>query len=224
MNTIAFFDIAGTILAGNPWRSFLQHPRIDRRRIWLAYVRIAPVVLGRKLRLMTDTAFRHYWIIAMAHLLKGMSRAETRTIFEFVVREQMKDHDRHAVLARLKQHKANGDHVVLVSGLFDEMTQAFADYVGADAGIGSRLAYQEEICTGQITGPTCGGPVKLDFIRSYLQANGFDTDLSACHGYADSYSDHPLLEAVGHPTATFPDAELAALARRREWDIIGSGT
>ena len=43
--------------------------------------------------------------------------------------------------------------------------------------------------------------------------------MSECVAYADSSSDLPLLEAVGHPVAVNPDAKLAATARKRGWHV-----
>ncbi|TML58732.1 MAG: hypothetical protein E6G17_12090 [Actinobacteria bacterium] len=37
--------------------------------------------------------------------------------------------------------------------------------------------------------------------------------------YADSTSDLPMLEAVGHPVAVNPEGKLFAIARRRGWHV-----
>jgi phosphoserine phosphatase len=37
--------------------------------------------------------------------------------------------------------------------------------------------------------------------------------------YADSASDLPMLEAVGHPVAVNPETKLAAIARKRGWHV-----
>jgi phosphoserine phosphatase len=39
-------------------------------------------------------------------------------------------------------------------------------------------------------------------------------------GYADSYSDVPMLSAVAHPVATYPDDQLRAYAQQRQWEIF----
>ena len=40
------------------------------------------------------------------------------------------------------------------------------------------------------------------------------------YAYADSYTDVPLLERVGHPVAVYPDPQLAAHAQIWDWQII----
>ena len=44
-------------------------------------------------------------------------------------------------------------------------------------------------------------------------------DLKHSYAYADSYSDLPLLRAVGNPVAVSPDSALYRYARRRRWPI-----
>jgi hypothetical protein len=50
-------------------------------------------------------------------------------------------------------------------------------------------------------------------------ARSEDIDLSASYAYSDSMTDVPMLEAVGHPVVVNPDAELAAMAVERGWEI-----
>ena len=45
-------------------------------------------------------------------------------------------------------------------------------------------------------------------------------DLSKSWAYSDSFSDYPMLAAVGHPTATNPDARLRAIARSYDWPTL----
>ena len=52
----------------------------------------------------------------------------------------------------------------------------------------------------------------------WAAANGID--LAASYGYADSYSDLPLLEAVGNPVAVRPDVALFRHARKLRWNIV----
>ena len=49
----------------------------------------------------------------------------------------------------------------------------------------------------------------------YAASEGLDLEQSVA--YADSASDLPMLEAVGHPVAVNPEVKLATIARRRGW-------
>ena len=47
------------------------------------------------------------------------------------------------------------------------------------------------------------------------------TAASHSYAYADSYTDLPLLEWVGHAVAVYPDDELATHAQSQGWETIG---
>ena len=44
--------------------------------------------------------------------------------------------------------------------------------------------------------------------------------LEHCYFYSDSYTDLPMLEAVGYPRVVNPDLRLRRLARRRGWPVL----
>jgi phosphoserine phosphatase len=54
-------------------------------------------------------------------------------------------------------------------------------------------------------------------MRSLAQEEGID--LQASYAYSDSITDLPMLEVVGHPVVVNPDAELAAIAEERGWEM-----
>ena len=45
-------------------------------------------------------------------------------------------------------------------------------------------------------------------------------DLDESWAYTDSYSDHPMLAVVGHPTAVNPDLRLRSVARSYDWPVL----
>lgn len=216
----AFFDIAGTIVASNPWEYLFVHPQIAQDRVRQLRRRILPVWLGAKIGLVNDTLFRNRWINLMALIFQDWTQEQIVDVMGWVADQQLSNEVHQDVVARVAEHKQNGEHVVLVSGMFWELADGYAKRVGADAAIGTKLAYQDGICTGEITGEGCIGPRKLTYIHDYLEVNGFPTALSEHYGYADSFSDVPLLSAVGHPTATYPDNKLKAVAQEQHWAIL----
>jgi phosphoserine phosphatase len=54
-------------------------------------------------------------------------------------------------------------------------------------------------------------------MAAYAEAEGLS--LAESVAYADSSSDLPMLEAVGHPVAVNPEAKLATIARKRGWHV-----
>ncbi len=221
MSNIVFSDVAGTVIEGNPWDYIRQHPMYDEWQGQRQILKFLPIYLGHKINLVSDSAFRDKWLRTMAGALAGMTRQEISTLYADVLDNYMAHLYHDDVIARLKQHTENGASVVLVSGMFVEMVEMIADHIGAAGAIGSQMAYNTDgIATGGVDGATCVGARKLDFIRQYLQTHHPETDLSACYGYADSYSDRSLLSAVGHSVATYPDEGMRHIAESNGWEII----
>lgn len=217
---VAFFDIGGTVVKGEPWTYMVKHPQINKAQVRLAYVRLWPLWIAKRVGLMTDVLFRDYWLREMAWLLKGWSRAQTDALFDWILKDNMQDDFFPAILERIRQHKRNGERVVLVSGVFDVIAEHFARYVDADSAIGTKLSYENGVCTGKLAGITIAGDEKVTVILRYLQDNGLPTDLSQHYAYADSYSDLPMLSAVGHPVAVYPESQLRTVAVSRGWTMI----
>jgi phosphoserine phosphatase len=65
--------------------------------------------------------------------------------------------------------------------------------------------------------PPLVGEARSAWLRRYARQEG--VDLKHSYAYADSYSDLPLLRAVGNPVAVSPDSSLYRFARRRRWPI-----
>lgn len=219
---LAFFDIAGTLVSGNPWRGFLKYDGIDKTRLYMAYPRFLPFWWAKNLKIIPDSYFRQVWIREMARLLQGMSRDDVQLMFHWIVASHMRDAFRDDVVLRLKEHKANGDYVILVSGMFTELTQEFATYLGADAAVGTQLGFDESgLCNGKIVGEGCAGQLKADFLTQYVIKQGFSLDSHETFAYADSYSDIPLLSLANNAIVTYPDDGLVAVAQQKDWEIIG---
>ena len=218
----AFFDVAGTLVAGNPWRGLLKYEGMSRLRLYASYPLIVPPYWAKNAGLISDVRFRQIWIRQMAGLLRGMHRDETNTMFRWIASEFMRGEYQEDVVARLREHKQKGAYVLLVSGMFTPMTQAFAEAMGADAGIGTELEFDAQgVCTGHIDGEGCAGERKPMFIQRYLASQGLSVDGAHVIAYADSYSDVPLLDWADKAVATYPDDGLRAEVVERGWDVMG---
>jgi phosphoserine phosphatase len=86
------------------------------------------------------------------------------------------------------------------------------------SGIGTRSIVVDGRYTGELDGPFCYGPGKVEAMVELANWNGYELD--QCYAYSDSASDLPMLEAVGHPVAVNPDARLERHARRHGWPIV----
>jgi HAD superfamily hydrolase (TIGR01490 family) len=117
----------------------------------------------------------------------------------------------------IREHRAAGRRVYLISASPEEIVAPLARYLGVDEAIASRAMLDEE---GRYTGEVefySYGPFKAEAILEAAALHGID--LAASYAYSDSATDLPMLETVGHPVAVNPDRELARVARDRGWEV-----
>jgi alcohol-forming fatty acyl-CoA reductase len=91
-----------------------------------------------------------------------------------------------------------------IAGLFDEV-------------VASRLHVRDGRYSGFLEAPPLVGEARAAWLRRYAETAGANLDDS--YAYGDSYSDRPLLEAVGNPVAVNPDPHLYRHARSRRWAV-----
>jgi phosphoserine phosphatase len=81
----------------------------------------------------------------------------------------------------------------------------------------SRLHVRDGRCTGFLDRPPLVGEARAAWLAQYAEAA--DVNLASSFAYGDSYSDRPLLEAVGNPVAVNPDPRLYRHATRKRWAV-----
>ena len=216
----ALFDIDGTLTAsGVWWAAILASPDGNPlKKLWLRSTAMPQYMLS-KIGFASQAGFRNRWIRLMAWLMAGWTEAQVQAIYEQTISTCLIPNLRSDGWDILKQHKAAGHPVILVSTMFEGVANRFALHLGADAGLGSIVEFRHGRCTGQIVGETCSSGRKVDFARRYLAQHHPDLSLSECVAYADSRSDIPFLAGVGFPVATYPDEAMRAAAIEREWTI-----
>ncbi|HEU4422726.1 MAG TPA: HAD-IB family hydrolase [Pilimelia sp.] len=137
-----------------------------------------------------------------------------------IIRDQLGD----AILRRsypqairqVRKHRAVGHRTVLITGTIDVLVQPLAALF--DEVVASRLHLRDGRYSGFLDTPPLVGEARAEWLRRY--AEKADLDLSASYAYGDSYSDRPLLEAVGNPVAVNPDPHLYRHARSKRWEVV----
>lgn len=220
----AFFDVDGTLYTANMWRGLMQyassHGRANQARLY--FLRHIPLYYLRKLNLIDEETFRKPWILNLGGLLQGWSAEQGDAAFRWVAEQYIRPSARNDVIARLNQHLAQGHFVILVSGMIVPTLRCLADELKVSAAIGTEIEIVDGKYTGRVIPPACMGAEKERLTRNLLSARGIEIDFASSYAYADSISDTALFGMVGHPIAVYPDAKLAALARERSWEIIGT--
>ncbi|MDH5764816.1 MAG: HAD-IB family hydrolase [Gammaproteobacteria bacterium] len=119
--------------------------------------------------------------------------------------------------ARIRQHREQGDYIVIITATNSFVTGPIAEAFGVD----HLIATEPEIINGQYTGRVAGTPCfqhgKITKLNEWLEISG--KTLEGSYFYSDSHNDLPLLEQVSHPVAVDPDDQLKAIALERGWKI-----
>jgi HAD superfamily hydrolase (TIGR01490 family) len=120
-----------------------------------------------------------------------------------------------ASIRRVREHRAAGHRTILITAAAETFVQPLAPLF--DIVIGAELEERDGRYTGFMSAPPLVGEARAAWLRRYaLQEN---VELKHSYAYADSYSDLPLLRAVGNPVAVSPDSALFRYAKRRRWPI-----
>jgi HAD superfamily hydrolase (TIGR01490 family) len=212
----AFFDLDKTVIArasmvafsGPLHRAGLLSRRMLLRAAWGQLVYAQFGASPAKLAKMRDSVLR---------LTRGWDEAEISAI----VRETLVDVVEPIVfdeaLDLIREHRAAGRKVFIVSASPEEIVAPLAQFLGVDEALATRAELDAD---GHYTGRTeryCYGPEKVVAMEAAARRDGID--LSASYAYSDSATDLPMLEAVGHPVAVNPDRELLRAALARNWEV-----
>ena len=119
-------------------------------------------------------------------------------------------------VALFDEHKAAGRDVVIVSSSGEEVVGPIGEMLGVDHVIATRMVVEDGRYTGEIAFYAYGEG-KAQAVREMADDRGYD--LAQCWAYSDSYTDRPMLEAVGNPVAVNPDKALRRHAAEQGWRL-----
>ena len=118
---------------------------------------------------------------------------------------------------RLKNHIANNDKVVLVSGAMPDIIEPMADHLGVNQFLCSTPEVKDGKYTGNLLQQSIGDN-KSKLVKQYASVCGID--VKECAAYGDHITDMPMLEAVGHPCVVDPEENFAKVAKLKQLEII----
>ncbi len=119
-------------------------------------------------------------------------------------------------VALFDEHHAAGRDVVLVSSSGEEVVGPIGEMLGVDHVIATRMVVEDGRYTGEIEFYAYGEN-KAVAIREMAESRGYD--LAQSWAYSDSFTDRPMLEAVGNPVAVNPDKALRRHAAEQGWRL-----
>ncbi len=213
----AFFDLDKTVIAKASMvafgRPFYHGGLINRRTVLRAlYGELVYLHLGaseQKLNQIRESVLR---------LIKGWHSDRVRDIVAEAIEAIVEPIIFAEAADLIDWHREQGRLVVIVSASPEEIVTPLSRFLGADECIASRARVDDE---GRYTGKMqfyAFGPFKAEAMDTLAAERGID--LAASYAYTDSYTDLPMLEAVGHPVAVNPDRVLNRYAREHEFEVL----
>ncbi|MFM8154595.1 MAG: HAD family hydrolase [Actinomycetes bacterium] len=211
----AFFDLDKTILAKSSSfafaRPFYKEGLIGRADvIKSAYAQFVYLASGADHDQMES--MRQY----MSNLVTGWEVEKVQQIVAETLDTIVDPMVYEEALDLIAHHRMLGHQIIIISSSGTDVVEPIGQRLGADLAIGTQVAIEDGKYTGEILFYAYG-PGKAEAMRSLAAERGYD--LTECYAYSDSFTDVPMLEAVGHPVAVNPDTELRKLAVENDWPI-----
>lgn len=211
---VAVFDLEGTVIASNLIESFLWtrligHPQSN----WFGEIAALAAAAPRYLR--AEQHSRGEFIRSFMRRYAGASEAGLRRLVHDRLGDALLRRALPEAIRQIRAHRAAGHRTVLITGTADVLIESLSPLF--DEVVSSRLHARDGVLTGFLDAPPLVGESRVAWLRRFADTAGID--LPRSYAYGDSYSDRPLLEAVGNPVAVNPDPKLFRYAKRRGWRV-----
>lgn len=212
-NYIAFFDLDHTILNTSSGKiiggAALKHGIITRSK----YLEGVLFAVGVKLGIIDGKT-------ALPRMTNWLKDHTEQHIIEFarqIFNEVMKYAIRKDAVREIEFHRKNNARLVLLSASLSFICKPVIDFLRLDDLICTNMQVENNHFSGRPIGDICFGQEKV--ARSLAFIHERRSELRSAYFYTDSYTDLPMLEAVGFPMCVTPDRKLTATARERGWRI-----
>ncbi len=215
-------DLEGTLTTAQTWRALgaylVAHGR--GRAYRRMFARNLPWALMARSGILPIEVVRERWMLGLLNLFRGDAAESFAEASSWVVEHHLWPQRRPEVVAALRVHQAAGERLVLASGAFQPVVEAFARRLPqeirtpAPIAIGSPVAVREGRLDGGLDGPLNVGDAKA---RRLHEALGSERLYAA---YGDSGDDVPMLLLSDRPVAVYPDRVLRRTASDLGWSVF----
>ena len=213
----AFYDVDGTLIRTNIVHAFAYYAR-NQPTITGSLWKTAQTALSVPMFMIADRLSRKLFNELFYHYYAGQSEDRLIVLAEDLFDEVIRPSIYPGAKDLVEESRRAGCRQVLVSRGLDFTVRPLARYLGIEDIIANRLEFDRGYATGQLGRPFVAGATKATILRDFAAKH--DIDLTQSWGYSDSYSDYPMLAAVGRPTVVNPDLRLRATARSYDWPVI----
>jgi HAD superfamily hydrolase (TIGR01490 family) len=210
---IAFFDLDGTIISAN------SGELLARLGYNYGFISRMDLIKGTYLSVLYKYNLMDTLKIIdkMVKWFAGVSEKTIMELSEEIVKNYLLESIRWEIWPELKLHKERNAEVVILSSSISPVCRLVANHLDMDSIICSNLQIVNGLYTGFPVGHLCFGEEKLARLKEYCEKKNSSPE-DAWY-YADSISDFPALNGVGHPVCINPDRKLAKVAKNKSWEI-----
>ena len=211
----AFFDLDKTVVSKSSSlalsRPMYRAGLVTRSQLLKgAYAQLVYLLLGADDRKMDRVKE------SLLALTKGWDKDRVEQVVREAILEVVDPYIYAEALDLIQLHGALGRKVFIVSSSPEEVVRPLAERLGEVDVIATKAKIEDGKYTGELEF-YCYGEGKAQMIRNIAEEQTLD--LTGSYAYSDSFTDLPMLEAVGYPVAVNPDRELRREAERRGWKI-----
>nr|MBA3529742.1 HAD-IB family hydrolase [Propionibacteriaceae bacterium] len=213
---VAIFDLDGTIMSTNVIEQYLwaRLPELSAAR---QLAEVGQVLRRLPSYIRAERRDRATFLRAVYRRYRGADLTALEDFVDARMAPHVLSRLSPEAVRRIREHRAAGHQTILVTGVVRPLTRPLQPLF--DVVVAADLATDAEgRCTGFLTGPPLVGESRAAWLRHYATLNGID--LSKSFAYADSHSDLPMLDTVGHPVAVSPDIALMRAAGSKQWSVV----
>ena len=221
---LALFDSDGTLYTGQFGRGMMKYSTEHNRRFfaWRYYAGILPAYAAYKVKLGSWQNLQHALLAKLSGMLQGLDQEQANAALNWLVLDYLLPTQRADVFKRLKDHQAQGHKIIIVSGMLTPSAEILKQHLGAEAALGTQPEFGNGKYSGRSILPLMSGATKATKVQELVQSRSWDVDWRSSFAYGDSFTDHYMMSLVGNPVAVYPDAKLFALAREKNWEVLGT--
>jgi len=213
----AFYDLDGTLVSSNVVSQYVWYLRRLPERD-LALLRSLQLLVGLPAYAAVDLYSRRAFNIWFYRLYRGMRREwlaeEAEGLFQKVLAPAIYP----GAPALVRRDREAGYRTVLLTGSPEFALGPLVRYFGFDHVVANVLEFDDGIATGAIRPPVVAGREKVHLMRKLCAE--YNVDSAESKAYSDSFSDLPMLEAVGRPAAVHAGPRLRRVAAARGWPVL----
>jgi len=181
---IALFDFDGTLTTKDTLLEFIKFYR-GTAVFYAGFLILSPIMVLFKAKLLANWKAKEFML---RYFLGNHDHATFQAACDEFARTKIPALLRPEALARLREHQAQGDAVVIVSASPENWIRLFSDSLSVEL-IATRLEVAGNKITGRLCGKNCFGPEKAERIRAQFNLTDYD-QISA---YGDSRGDREML-------------------------------